>query len=137
MNRSTNFLADFSKSILAVSAAAILVSFCAPAPAHAKCTASDKWRGPDKVLHAQAGAMIGAVGALNNGSFSEGVAWAAIAGAGKELADATGAGQCSLQDFLVTIAGGALGAGLGKGVYLTLDPRAKSVQVGINIALGN
>ena len=136
MNRFTNFLADhgLTTSILCVAAAATLAT-CAPAPALAKCRANDAWRGPDKVVHAQVGALVGLAGSLNNGSWLEGVAWAAVAGAGKEIYDATGAGDCSFQDLAATVVGGALGAGLGKGLYLTFDPRARSVQVTYTVEL--
>ena len=128
--RLTNFLADHGLTAATVCVAgAAIVASCMPLDANAKCTANDAWRGPDKTQHAQGGALAGFVGSMNNGSFAEGVAWAAIVGAGKEALDATGSGTCSLQDFLVTVAGGALGAGLGKGLYLTFDPRAKSAQI--------
>ena len=80
------------------------------------CTFKDKWRGPDKVLHAQGGAAIGFIGAMNNGSIGEGVRWSALAGGLKEAIDLAGGGQCSAQDFIVTVGGGALGASLGAGV---------------------
>ena len=120
-------------SILAVA----IIASCAAGTADAKCRANDSWSGPDKIQHAQAGALIGFVGTMNNGSQLEGIGWAALAAGGKELIDATGTGDCSAQDFAVTVAGGIIGSFVGKGVYLTFDPRAKSVQVGINLPLGN
>lgn len=134
MNRFTNFLADHNLAVLLVAGSAIVAS-CVPIEAEAKCLANDAWRGPDKTLHAQVGAAVGFVGALNNGSALEGAKWAALVGGAKEALDATGSGTCSLQDFLVTVAGGALGAGLGKGLYLTLDPRAKAVQLTYSMEL--
>ena len=135
MNRFTNFLADYSSTILVASAAAIVLS-CAT-PAQAKCITNDNWRGPDKVLHGQGGAVLGFIGTMYTGNPWHGIALATAAGVGKELMDSDGSGQCSLQDALVTIAGGAVGSAIGRGVYIYFDPRAKSVQVGINITLGN
>jgi uncharacterized protein YfiM (DUF2279 family) len=113
--------------LLAAGVTAIAVLACEGV--HAKCLANDNWRGPDKVTHAQAGAIFGFVGTLHEGNPWHGIALASAAGLAKEVIDADGGGQCSLQDLLVTVAGGALGSALGRGVYVYLDPRAKEVRV--------
>jgi uncharacterized protein YfiM (DUF2279 family) len=102
-----------------------LAAICAAVscePAHAgRCTAKDKWSGPDKTLHMQAGGAIGFVGALDKGDYWQGVRWAAYVGAAKELVDATGQGTCSVQDFVATVVGGAIGSGLGVGLSMFKD----------------
>lgn len=91
-------------------------------PAHAGgCTAKDKWKGPDKVLHATGGAIIGSIVALDEGDYWKGVRWSAYVGGAKELLDSTGVGSCSLQDFIATVAGGMIGSGLGVGLSLLKD----------------
>ena len=116
-----------------ISSIIFLVAFCNHRAEAGGCSFSDKWRGPDKVLHAQAGAAIGFVGAMNRGSWVEGVAWSAAAGGLKELSDLAGNGQCSLQDLLVTIAGGAIGSGLG--AQVAVWKTGQTTYVGINFAL--
>ena len=80
----------------------------------AGCKSNDAWTGPDKVQHEVGGFFIGAgVTAATDNAWA-GVGAAAVAGAAKELLlDRRSATHtCSLQDFVVTVAGGALGAGV-------------------------
>lgn len=80
------------------------------APVFGKCTASDSWHGQDKQLHFGGGAAIALLVTAHTRDPMTGF-WSGVAvGAGKELLDATGSGTCSLQDFLVTVAGSAVGA---------------------------
>lgn len=78
--------------------------------AQARCTASDKWNGNDKQLHFGGGAAIAALATMHTGDRAKGFYTGVAIGAAKELIDAGGVGQCSLQDFAVTAAGAALGA---------------------------
>lgn len=82
-------------------------------PAEAKCTARDKWTGPDKNKHAAAGLAIGWMATLQTRDPWAGLAVAAAVGVGKELADTLDGGACSLQDAAVTAAAGLIGAQLG------------------------
>lgn len=79
--------------------------------AHAGCTASDAWHGADKKLHAAGGFVIAAAVTGQTGNAWDGWGAAALVGFAKEAADSQRAGvHCSLQDFVATAAGGALGA---------------------------
>lgn len=91
----------------------LLIVMLAATTAHAKCTARDSWRGADKTQHLAIGTVIGMAGTLQSGNRWHGLAWGSGIGALKELADSTGGGTCSLQDFAVTALGAAIGAHLG------------------------
>ena len=106
-------------------ATAVLMS--APALAR-RCTVHDSWHGPDKTEHLLIGAAAGMAGAFQFESFWHGVAAGALVGVTKEALDATGLGTCSLQDALVTVAGGVLGAATG-GVMLTYSAGKTTVWV--------
>jgi hypothetical protein len=93
--------------------AILFAALITAAPAHAKCTARDAWRGADKTQHLGIGAVIGMAGTLQSGNRWHGFAWGTGIGALKELADADGSGTCSAQDFLVTAIGAAIGAQAG------------------------
>lgn len=113
MARLCDWLADHIGKILLLIGAVIVYAFVASS-AHAKCITNDKWRGDDKQQHALAGLGIGYIATMQTKDPVEGFLWAAGIGAAKEAVDATGGGQCSLQDFLVTALAGGVGAGLGK-----------------------
>ena len=113
MARLCDWLADNIRTILLLVAMIVVYAFVASS-AHAKCITNDKWRGDDKAQHALAGMGIGYIATMQTKDPVEGFLWAAGIGAAKEAIDATGGGQCSLQDFLVTAAAGGIGAGLGK-----------------------
>lgn len=92
-----------------ISSVILAAAMVAPAAA-APCIANDAWTGPDKSLHFVAGGVAGSVGTLVFKSPKAGF-WTSVAVAGlKEAYDASGHGTCSLQDFAVTVAGGAVGS---------------------------
>lgn len=88
--------------------------------AHAGCTARDGWRGYDKSLHLTLGATIATSVGVHTRSPMTGFWAGAAAGAAKELLDATGSGQCSAQDLVVTLLGAAIGA---TGAHVIVSPR--------------
>jgi uncharacterized protein YfiM (DUF2279 family) len=98
----------FAASILAS------VSFSA----HAGCTRHDLWTGDDKNLHFAAGVVIAAAGTAYTDDPRKGFYLGTAAGVAKEVYDAFDAGECSLQDLVVTAAGAAAGAYLGH-LYIT------------------
>ena len=71
-------------------------------PAFAGCRTNDRWHGDDKKMHAFAGAGISFFATLHTADPWQGFLWGAGAGLAKEAIDATGQGDCSLQDFAVT-----------------------------------
>lgn len=80
--------------------AALLCALCLDASAG--CRANDRWRGDDKKMHALAGGGISFIATLHTADPWQGFLWGASAGLAKEAIDATGQGDCSLQDFAVT-----------------------------------
>lgn len=76
--------------------------------ASAGCRSNDRWHGSDKQIHLAAGGGIAFVATLHTGDPWRGFAWGAGASLAKELIDATGQGDCSLQDLAV----GVIGAGI-------------------------
>lgn len=82
--------------------------------AQAGCTRRDSWKGPDKRDHALIGAAISGAATLHTGDPWQGFLWGVGIGLLKEAADSGGLGTCSLQDFAVTAAGAAIGAGGGR-----------------------
>lgn len=95
---------------------ALILSFFLSAPS-AKCLTHDKWTGPDKNKHLLIGGTVGYLGATYTGEFLPGLLAAGVTGVAIELT-----GVCSVQDALVTLLGGALGAGTG----ILLLPHPKS-----------
>lgn len=79
-------------------------------PAVAGCRSNDQWRGSDKQLHALAGGGIAFVVTLHTADPWRGFLWGAGAGLAKEAIDATGQGDCSLQDLAVTVAAAGIAA---------------------------
>lgn len=90
------------------------------ASAHAELRTNDAWTGPDKTLHAAAGALVGSSVTVVTGRPLYGFIAGTAVGALKELSDSRhpGAHDCSLQDLLMTSAGAAVGSYTG-GVFLT------------------
>lgn len=78
--------------------------------ASAGCRANDSWRGSDKQLHLLAGGGVAFVATLQTGYPWRGFAWGAGASLAKEAIDATGHGDCSLQDLAVGVVGAGLAA---------------------------
>ena len=113
MERLCDWVADNTRTILLLCVAFFVYTVIVSA-AHAKCITNDKWRGDDKAQHALAGLGIGYIATMQTKDPMTGFLWAAGIGAAKEAVDATGGGQCSLQDLLVTALAGGVGAGLGK-----------------------
>jgi len=74
---------------------------------------ADSWTGPDKKLHLGAGFVISSLITMHTKDRETGFYAGTIAAAGKELIDATGAGQVSGKDFAVTVIGAAIGSYLG------------------------
>ena len=93
------------------------------APAHSKCRANDSWHGTDKQLHFGGGAVIATLITVHTADPWTGFYTGAGTGLLKEAVDATGAGDCSLQDFLITTAGAALGAYTGSVIVTRLQGR--------------
>lgn len=96
-------------------------------PAFAKCTANDAWTGPDKTKHLAGGAVIGSAATLMTKSPERAVVVVAAVAAAKEIADSRSPRHtCSLQDFAVTVAGGAAAA---YGTAWLILPQKSGVQV--------
>lgn len=76
------------------------------------CTTSfaDSWTSPDKKLHLGAGLVISGLVTMHTKDRETGFYAGVIAGAAKELIDATGAGEVSAKDFAVTVLGAAIGS---------------------------
>lgn len=127
-----DLIADNLGKLILVMGLIILLGFLTPA--QARCVANDKWSGNDKTLHFGGGAAISAFITAQTGDKWEGVKWATIAAGTKEVIDAAGAGTCSAQDFLATVAGGVLGAQVG-GLMFDYSVRRKEVQVTYAIPL--
>lgn len=79
---------------------------------------ADDWTGADKNLHAIGGAAIGIAAAAQTGSAWAGFRWGCGAGVAKEIFDATGQGEPSAKDLIVTCAAAGLGATVGKRVFV-------------------
>lgn len=88
--------------------ASLLCALCLPAAAG--CRSNDNWRGSDKQLHALAGGGIAFVVTMHTADSWRGFLWGAGAGLAKEAIDASGSGDCSLQDLAVTVAAAGLAA---------------------------
>lgn len=71
---------------------------------------ADSWTGPDKKLHLGAGLVVSGLVTVHTGDRKKGFYAGVIAGAAKELVDATGAGEVSAKDFAVTVLGAAIGS---------------------------
>lgn len=71
-----------------------------------KFVTNDSWTGPDKKKHFAAGVLAGVIGTLAAKDPLVGVALTVVVALGKEVYDAFGDGTPSLQDLVVTIAGG-------------------------------
>ena len=84
----------------------------------ASCTTHDLWTGDDKNLHFAAGVVIAAAVTVYTGNPTKGFYLSTATGVAKEVYDAFDAGECSLQDLVVTAAGAAAGAYLGH-LYIT------------------
>lgn len=96
----------FRKHICFAAAAA-----CLATGAHARCSTTDAWTGPDKVKHVAAGAAIAAAGTLYFKEPFKGFLLGAAAGVALEAASAaTGKGVCTVQDAAMTALGAAAGA---------------------------
>ena len=95
----------------------------ATSPVFAKCRANDSWHGTDKQLHFGGGAVIATLITVHTANPWAGFYTGAAAGLLKEAIDATGAGDCSAQDLLVTMAGSALGAYTGSVIVTRLQGR--------------
>ena len=93
----------------------------------AKCTASDSWRGPDKVAHFYGGAAIGAAVTMATDKPVYGFLAGSSVALAKELIDSKGRGNCSFQDFAVTALGAAAGA---YGTAWLILPKKDGVFVG-------
>jgi len=78
--------------------------------AFSKCLTNDSFRGHDKTIHFAAGAGIALGVTAHTQDPWKGFYWGAGVGVAKELLDSSGAGTCSLQDMLVTVAGAGIGA---------------------------
>ncbi len=95
-----------------LSALALLV--LAPQAMAGSCVAHDSWQGRDKQVHALAGAAVAGVATVYTGSAWQGFAAGVAVAAAKELTDTqVPRGHCTLQDFLATVAGAAIGAPAG------------------------
>lgn len=70
----------------------------------------DSWTGQDKALHFGLGAAIAAGVGVHTGDPWKGFYAGAAAGVLKEALDATGTGQVSGRDLVVTVLGAAVGA---------------------------
>lgn len=92
---------------------AILTLALASFACHARCTSSDVWSGDDKNLHFAAGVVIAGIVTTYTSDPWAGFYTSTAVGYAKELADTVTEGECSLQDFVVTAAGSALGAYMG------------------------
>ena len=79
----------------------------------AGCRANDQWTGPDKRDHLVAGTLIATVATMHTASPFAGFLVGTGAGLAKEMLDATGNGDCTLQDFVATAVGAGVGAYLG------------------------
>jgi hypothetical protein len=75
---------------------------------------ADEWTGEDKKLHAIGGGAIALAMTAQTGSSLKGFAWGCGAGVAKEAFDATGQGQVSGKDLVVTCLAAAAGAGAGR-----------------------
>ena len=102
------------------------------ASATAGCRANDAWRGADKTLHFGMGAAIAGVTTMHTADPWRGFRYGVYAAAGKELLDAAGLGDCSAQDFAVTVLGSAIGAYTGGLIVTRIQGRT---MVAINIPL--
>jgi len=104
----------------------LLILLMLSSGAYAKCTAHDAWHGEDKALHfVGVAAVSGYVGAATERP-EYGLAWGVGIAAAKEALDATGSGDCTLQDFAVGVAGALAGYA---GAKWVLIPRAHGATV--------
>lgn len=97
---------------LAFAAAALLMLTAS------RLASADDWTGPDKTLHAAAGAAVGASVTAATGRAAVGCGAAALAGAAKEVYDWANRRDMSFKDFAVTAAVGCIAAN-GMGWALT------------------
>ncbi len=81
---------------------------------------ADDWTGEDKKLHAIGGGVIALAMTAQTGSAWAGFKYGCGAGLAKEAFDATGQGEVSAKDLIVT----CLGAGVGAGSGFVLVPGA-------------
>lgn len=96
-------------------------------PAFGKCITNDAWTGPDKSKHFAGGMVIGSAATLMTKSPEQGLMATAVIAALKEAADSRSPRHtCSLQDFAVTVVGGAAGA---YGTAWLILPQKNGVQV--------
>lgn len=84
--------------------ATLLLALCATQ------ASADSWTGNDKKLHLGAGLVISGLVTMHTKDRETGFYAGVVAGAAKELIDATGAGEPSVKDFAVTALGAAIGA---------------------------
>ena len=96
--------------------AALLCVLCLDTSA--RCRANDSWHGEDKQMHAMAGGGIAFIATLQTGDPWKGFMYGAGAGLAKEAIDATGLGDCSLQDLAVTAIAAGVAAYTG-GLFIT------------------
>lgn len=89
---------------------------------------ADEWTGEDKTAHAIGGGTIALAMTAQTGSSLKGFAWGCGAGAAKEVFDATGQGQVSGKDLVVTCLAAAAGAGAGR---LFIAPTNGGVKVAV------
>jgi len=97
-----------------------------------RCRANDSWHGEDKQMHFGMGMAISGITTLHTADPWRGFRYGVYAGAGKELLDAVGLGDCSAQDFAVTVLGSAIGAYTGGLIVTRVQGRT---MVAINIPL--
>lgn len=71
--------------------------------ASAGCRANDSWHGDDKQQHILAAGGISFIATLHTADPWQGFLWGAGVSAAKEAIDATGQGDCSMQDLAVGV----------------------------------
>lgn len=71
--------------------------------ASAGCRANDRWHGDDKQQHVLAAGGIAFIATLHTADPWRGFLWGAGVSAAKEAIDATGQGDCTLQDLAVGV----------------------------------
>lgn len=92
------------------------------------CRINDAWSGPDKTKHVIAGGAVGAAVTAATKEPLYGLGATVLVAGAKEAWDRRGNGTCSLQDFTVTVAAGALAS---YGVKWLIMPNPKGGVVGM------
>lgn len=96
----------------------IAILLAAAGTLNADTARADEWHGDDKTLHAIGGGVIGLAMATHTGSAWSGAKWGCAAGAAKEAFDATGQGEVSAKDLIVTCVAAGAGAVAGKRIFV-------------------